>query len=427
MMKYTAINIGPIIDTLGLARGPRDLWAASYMFSLLMEKIVTKLKDAGFEVISPAQGEKNKEIGLYPDRAFIKNPNGKDVGKLLDGVLEGFAEQLEIKKDYVNIMYVSIEEGDEREVLKELNHILDCTELMNRPTKDKSLTSVRNLITKNQCRLGSRFIDEIEEIAHRSNDNYSRSNYICIVQADGDGMGTRISSKSLREVNALSRDLLMKGKAACEKIKDYGGETIYAGGDDLLFLAPVIGSDKKNNIFKLLVDLDKSYGDINMSFGLSITYHKYPLYEALKAARELLVKAKHVKGKREDKHAIAWCLRKHSGSGFEGSIQINSDVYEKFEKMVEVSTEGNQISAIAHKLRANEDLLDIIRGSEKRIDAFYDKVIDQEGDYSKCTRDLLCSLFQAHEEIDIEEILKIMYGMLRTARFINGERGDDNE
>ena len=406
------------------------------MFSLLMEKIVTKLKDAGFEVISPAQGEKNKEIGLYPDRAFIKNPDGKDVGKLLDGVLENFAEQLEIKKDYVNIMYVSIEEDDEKKVLKELNHILDCTELMNRPTKDESLTSVRKLITKNQGRLGSRYIDEIEKIAHRSNDNYTHSNYICIVQADGDGMGTRISSKSLREVNALSRDLLMKGKAACEKIKDYGGETIFAGGDDLLFLAPVVHGDR--NIIELLVDLDRTYGNINMSFGLSITYHKYPLYEALKAARKLLfVKAKKVDGK----HAIAWCLRKHSGSGFEGTLQMDSGVYKIFDNLMKVSSEGNQISAIAHKLRANEKLLDIVRQSgsdrEMRINAFYDKFIDHpKSDYAKCTRELLSALFEAFkEEKDgkkeedkvIRRIIATLYGMLRTAKFIKGERGDDNE
>ena len=439
-MKYTAINIGPIVDTLGLARGPRDLWAASYMFSLLMEKIVAKLKDAGFEVISPAQGEKNKEIGLYPDRAFIKNPDGKDVGKLLDGVLESFAEQLEIKKDYMNVMHVSIEEGDEKKVLMRLNHLLDCTELMKRPSKDESLKHIRRLIAA-PWGLGNRAIPTIKDIARRSGDKYFHSNYICIVQADGDGMGKTIGSKSLGEVNAFSKGLLEKGKEACAKIEKYGGETIYAGGDDLLFLAPVVHGDR--NIIELLVDLDKTYGNINMSFGLSITYHRYPLYEALKAARELLfAKAKEVDGK----HAIAWCLRKHSGSGFEGTLQMDSGVYKAFDDLMKVSSEDNQISAIAYKLRANEVLLDIVRQSgsdrEMRINAFYDKFIDHpKSDYAKCTRELLSALFEAFkeekdgekEEDEKEEdkvirtIITTLYGMLRTAKFIKGEKGDDDE
>ena len=292
-------------------------------------------------------------------------------------------------------------------------------------------------IFRTVCRgLGNREIPAIEDIAKRSGDRYSHSNYICIVQADGDGMGKTIGSKSLCEVNAFSKRLLEKGKEACAKIEKYGGETIYAGGDDLLFLAPVVHGD--SNIIELLVDLDETYGNINMSFGLSITYHKYPLYEALKAARELLFeKAKEVDGK----HAIAWCLRKHSGSGFEGTLQMDSGVYKIFDNLMKVSSEDNQISAIAHKLRANEDLLNVVRKSgndwEMRIKAFYDKFIDHpKSDYAKCTRELLSALFEAfkkekdgkkEEDKVIRRIIATLYGMLRTAKFIKGEKGDDDE
>ena len=404
------------------------------MFSFLMEKIVAKLKDEGFDVISPAQGEENRGIGLYPDRAFIKNPEGKDITKTLGGVLAEFAKTLMIDEAYMNVMHVSIEEGDEKKVLMRLHHILDCAELMKRPSKDESLKRIRRLIAAPRG-LGSREIPTIEDIAKRSGDSYSHSNYICIVQADGDGMSNTIGSKSLCEVNAFSKRLLEKGKEACAKIEKYGGETIYAGGDDLLFLAPVVHGDR--NIIELLVDLDRTYGNINMSFGLSITYHKYPLYEALKATRELLFEAKGVDGK----HAIAWCLRKHSGSGFEGTLQMDSGVCKAFDNLMNAVSEGDQISAIAHKLRANEDLLDIVRQSgsdrEMRINAFYDKFIDHpKSDYAKCTRELLSVLFEAFkEEKDgereedkvIRRILTTLYGMLRTAKFIKGEKGDDDE
>ena len=45
-MKYTAISIGPIIKTLAMARKPRELWAASYLFSYLMKCIYTAAEDA---------------------------------------------------------------------------------------------------------------------------------------------------------------------------------------------------------------------------------------------------------------------------------------------------------------------------------------------------------------------------------------------
>lgn len=33
-MKYTAVNIGPIIGTINLARKPCELWSASYLLPI---------------------------------------------------------------------------------------------------------------------------------------------------------------------------------------------------------------------------------------------------------------------------------------------------------------------------------------------------------------------------------------------------------
>ncbi|MDR2511860.1 MAG: hypothetical protein LBC89_05325, partial [Bacteroidales bacterium] len=37
MNTYTAISIGPIYKTLTMARKPLEIWAASYLFSYLMD------------------------------------------------------------------------------------------------------------------------------------------------------------------------------------------------------------------------------------------------------------------------------------------------------------------------------------------------------------------------------------------------------
>lgn len=255
------------------------------------------------------------------------------------------------------------------------------------------------------------------------------------------------------KIKSLSESLLNYGSQACEAIKKYGGFPIYAGGDDLLFIAPVVSSSDlqgTRTIFDLLSAIDGLYQSVDtevghlgrplglhtsISYGLSISYYKYPLYEALKSARELLFdKAKHVEGK----NAIAWCLRKHSGSGFVGSLCKNSEVYTSLSELMKTSVDESTVSAIAHKLRESQNLLDIVRNSNEkdRIKAFYNKVMEEsplnDNSYKGITRNLLWELFDQErpkpkeKAKKTEDILETLYGMLRTAKFINGE-GDSDE
>lgn len=500
MMKYTAINIGPILDTFTMAKKPRELWNASYMFSYLMECIIDEL--SGCNIISPAILNWSKpvfyEVGLYPDRIFIEG--AVDANKVIDNALTTFKTTTGIGMDYVNVMSVSIDYDQPTGVIKELNRLLDCLELYKRPVTDEGLKNVASLLYgKNKTRLyvhatsKSRFsIPSLAEIAtyrlksvnpvdwlnicgmlnHDDTETEAYEDvfyqeikkqfkaeyksyykYICIVQADGDNMGKIVSALDTAKIKSLSNSLLDYGSQACDTIKKYGGLPIYAGGDDLLFLAPVVsstGMEGTSTIFDLLSTIDDLYQSVDaevghlgrplglhtsISYGLSISYYKYPLYEALKSARELLFdKAKNVDGK----NAIAWCLRKHSGSGFVGSLCKNSDVYTSFSELMETSVDESTVSAIAHKLRENQDLLDIVRrsGRKDRIEAFYNKVMEESSlddkSYKGITRDLLWKLFDQEKSEpgdkakSTEEILETLYGMLRTAKFINGE-GDSDE
>lgn len=509
-MKYAAINIGPIIDTISMARKPRELWAASYLFSFLMECIIEEIKKKGKTIVSPASLDSNKKIGvgLYPDRIYLKDITDEELKDVVDKAFGTFSAKTEIGRDYINVMYVSIESEDGEGVIKILNRLLDCTELYNRPVTDESRGNVLDLIQKkygstlfmhafgypkfkiralekiatyqllklkDQAEIEKEPCDEAREKENKDetvdlettedefykqikakfkNDYHSYYKYICVVQADGDNMGSIISALKNEEVMTLSAALLDYGKAACQKIKDFGGLPIYAGGDDLLFLAPVVSD--QGNIFGLLSEIDDCYKKTvdeamgenkisrpekdgkelhtSLSYGLSVSYYKYPLYEALKSARELLFgAAKNVQGK----NAIAWCLRKHSGTGFSGSVckdTSEGSVYRIFTTLMTGSESEKVISAIAHKLRQNEDLLEIIRKKKdkNRVTAFYHKVMEEENpekdSYLKYTRELLCALFDSDEgkTRPITDILTTMYGMLRTAKFINGE-GDDDE
>lgn len=503
-MKYTAINIGPVVPTISMGRKPREIWAASYMFSFLMECIIKQLPPDS--IISPATLKTDEKlgIGLYPDRLFIKGEFA--VNEVVKKALENFKNITGIDGSYANVMHVTIDVNDsdkDTETIKRLNQLLDCTELYNRPVSDGARNEVLKLIQKKKdsplfkqafpketsdkfeipylAEIATKRLETLNESVWKelcdkyrgkdsnndgdedsfyqelkndfkktyNEDYFSFYKYICIVQADGDNMGKIVSSISADNVMNVSKALLDYGKQACEKIKEYGGLPIYAGGDDLLFIAPVQGNN--NTIFGLIDGIDKLYANMvdksigefrpnnlhtYLSYGLSISYYKYPLYEAFKDALDLLfTKAKQIDGK----NAVSWQLRKHSGSGFKGEMSKNVAIYNDFKNIMNVSVEEKQISAIAHKLKNNENLLDILLKKylnennsddlKARLENFYKKTMEDTGDneYTALTRKLLFKLMcTADKKTEIETILENMYGMLRTAKFIKGE-GDNDE
>ena len=513
-MKYTAINIGPIIKTLGMARKPRELWAASYMFSCLMKCIIKVLPQK--DIISPAtfdETEKNG-VGLYPDRVFVKGEVEYDT---LKHVIKEFAKTVGVglPESYFNLMLVSDEYDKDSAAIKNLNGLLDRMELFNMADEVNVADSVRNFLIKdNNAKLVEDAFDTktfpketLGEIAAvelkdevskdewdafkndlKSNDNKVSSDafknhlpkkklksyhkYICVVQADGDNVGKTVSHSQLPDgkVKEISKALLEFGKDAKEKIETYGGLPIYAGGDDLLFVAPVVGKNGQN-IFELLEDLnDKSFEGVknkvrecgllspddydkpqgqrvpedkktsieaSLSFGVSISYYKYPLYEALESARkQLFEKAKHVDGK----NAIALDWRKHSGSAFAFEFSKSKDELKKaFNKMIEASekkVEESVVSAVAHKIRENEGLLKLWikepKNFEKRNGNFFQKYLEHQPNkeeskktaldkYKDAALVLLNELYKTEKDSDDSKLTKTMYGMLRLAKFIKGE------
>ena len=583
-MKYTAINIGPIISTFDMVRKPRDIWAASYMFSHLMECIVDEIsKTKGIVVFSPVVkfGEKKIGVGLFPDRVYCRGE--WDFKTKRETILNTFAENLGMKddadfKDYFNIMCATLDvdaakEGNsETKAIRELNHLLDCMELNGRATSEEAIDAIWNFITDENKRsklYNYAFLDgkfgkvsypDIKELSEKdygtlaeyasiqlstinpfkwddarriaelieknfkayfegqedvfykklkyefADDIKSFHKYFCVVQADGDNMGKTFSHKDLADnkTSEISETLVEFGKNASAKIYEYGGLPIYAGGDDLLFLAPVVGMTKKTakdpdgkdmqyskNIFDLLNDIDGCFKPVknkvttcrtsdgeplkdgednpivpSMSYGVSITYYKFPLYEALASARHLLFNvAKNVDGK----DAIAWRLQKNSGSSFEGAFS-KTDLLEAFEKVIENSkVKPTVVSAVSHKIRENQKLLQLWlkdgESYENRNLNFFKKYMDYEKKdlYKDSILQLLNRLYKVflgvlakkENKIDADtdirilqtdraqgvftveqkrvqmkqslrdDMFKMVYSMIRTAKFISGEEVKD--
>ena len=207
-MKYLAINIGPIIATLGMARKPRELWAASFLFSHLMKCIYGEAEKTGATIISPAKPKEDKnKVGIYPDRIYMKEE--VDTKKIItDAVwrfysdLYGFNPDKNKKPDlsYFNLMSTSCEADKESEAIAQLNQQLDVLELCNYATDGDAAQTIYDIISEKKDSplfnlAEGKFIKDIKslkeiagiQLAGRSDvKEKSHHRYFCVVQADGD-------------------------------------------------------------------------------------------------------------------------------------------------------------------------------------------------------------------------------------------------
>lgn len=469
-MIYTAINIGPIYATMSMARKPREFWQASYMFSHLMKCILETLPSKAI-VMSPCIPDNSAcEVGLFPDRTFFKTEQPVDVDAILDAGMDKFFQDIrlpkEVIKDYFNVMAISLDCQSDRQAIALLNERLNFLELTNYAPSEETSEKIRALlmmtydsplykIAFGQKKFNIETLESIAtyELRHFNVQRKSYHDYICIVQADGDNMGNVVSHLPDNHLHDISEQLMQFGQKACGLISKFGGLPIYAGGDDLLFIAPVWGGENvPQNIYALLNDLDSAYKTVankvkelnltdengntiqtTMSYGLSVTYYKYPLYEAWKLAGEaLFLQAKQNYSK--NKNAICWKILKHAGSTYEaGFTKSNSALCDAFTNLLHTVTSDSIVSAVAHKIRSNESLLALLQHSpqrEKRLRAFFDKVIDvadkdEEGiGYMDVAYQLMVQLYDALEQGEIQDVSSLVstaYSMLRTAKFINGE------
>ena len=459
MDKYSAINIGPIIQTLGMARKPRELWAASYLFSHLMKCIYAEAEKQNVTIISPAKPKEDKnKVGIYPDRIYFKGD--VDIKTVISNAVctlyYDILESKEIDLSYFNLMSSSCEAEKDSLAISQLNQQLDVLELCNYATDSNAALTIYNIISEKKDSplfnmADGKYIKKIktlEEIAsaqrfgHPEIKEKSHHRYFCVVQADGDNVGKTVSHKGLNdgEVLNISTMLVEFGLKATQLIEDFGGLPIYAGGDDLLFIAPVIGKDG-THIFQLLDTIENSAfkgvkdvvdtkelkddkGNVikaSLSFGISISYYKYPLYEALESARNLLFgEAKNI----NQKKAVAWSLRKHSGGTFDAAFSHKDDVLKKqFEDLLEATTDNDTVSAIAHKLRQEETLVDIVlaSGKQDRLDVLFEKILEFDKDkagYFDAVKAIMPTLYKV---VGKENYIQTLYSLLRTANFIKGE------
>ena len=424
-MTYIALTIGPIYKTLQNAKKPKELFASSFVFSYIMREIIKAFKQRKFVTpyIKNEDIFKESDIGLFHDR-FIFESQKEDLDKLqnvIDIVLSSLAKELELDteavKAYLQIHYdeYTLKEND-NPILK-ITPYLDTLELFYQTTQDNRFADrLRrkkgdrdNFLTQDK-----NIIDDLKKLSY--------NNYFCVVHADGDNMGKAIADKN--KIESVSKSLFEYCNTSHDLIKSFGGQTIFAGGDDLLFFAPVVSRKTKQTIFQLCEEIGKDFedrfkGESTLSFGINVNYVKHPLYEALENSRKLLFD----KAKNETRNNIAFQVTKHSGQSFDAVVHKgNVEVYQQFLAFVSNITneenDTNFLHSLHHKISIYEKTLNLIIKDKVKLQNFFDNYFNEEIHQEKYQAffTTLINFMYTSQDLDL------VYATLRFIKFIKGDK-----
>lgn len=395
-MNYVGITIGPIIETMSYTSTPAGLWAASYVFSSLTKNICEQLENnftlltiPETETYEKALTNDEKGIGQFHDRIYARKKDkscitSEEISKAIDEAIKNIAEKVNTAlgeennddsalKKYFQCHFTIVDLDENQAIAQTLADQLDALEncqnfasnIDDNPlikmilgNKEGSNVFVKNYIPFNQqllidqnkvkdiLTIASKRKDDANAKAETISELVKQDKYFAIVQADGDNMGKVINGLDNNTDNLETQENRIKHFStmcmnytaeSIELIEKYGGVVLYAGGDDLLFLAPLTGKTAEDNIFSLCKKISEEafypafYSDNNdcygedkpsISFGVSINYYKFPLYEAFEDANSLLFGVAKKFGK---KNNFAIKVNKASGqtSGFVCCMETN--------------------------------------------------------------------------------------------------------
>ncbi len=478
MASYVGITIGPIFEVLQMAEYPAGLWYSSTSFSeltrLLLCEITKELPDA--DIISPYyNGEKyNDGIGRYHDRIVFATSTPEKVKDIINAAKNTFIDMIiddlkynddsrkaaakEYFKAFYQVHYVVVSKSNKgKNILLEISPLLDAIECMPvcnpytiaNPIKGIIANKGTDSVTRNkyvkECNMlkgvkgsqlyrDSEALKSIEDICGKQ-EGFKRSSYFAIVSADGDGISDFISKMDEGQIKSFSEDCFTFTKQAANMIGEFGGMTIYAGGDDLLFFAPIVNNNK--TIFELCNSLSDSFSKTvakdcstpTLSLGVAIRFVRFPLYEALDSAFEALKKAKN---SREEKNSMFFDIQKHSGQTT--NICVTKEGFELFNDIIlrSMNQSDDVVNSIIYTLDSFGSSLDFKgKNLEERIKNLFLNKFDNlsQKQYKDYIEELAEKFYSYSKNSELVKIyidgkfddispLKCFEGMLRIGKFL---------
>lgn len=351
--------------------------------------------------------------------------------------------------DYLQINYIILKEEDiGSNILFTLNRYLDYLELMptypstnehnsfrdlfrgedehrNKKVKESPLRekvkNENNQLTKDNKGEQLRSIKDIA-LGNRKKSGKKTDNYFAVLYADGDNVGTLLkeigkqSSNFTTQIDSIrhfSEACLTYTKEAAKKVGDAKGMTIYAGGDDVLCLSPIeyLANGDTKTVFDLCKALSSEFEEKvaknsqieafidpnqppSLSFGVSIQYEKYPLYEAFDNANYLLFE----KAKKTDyKNCIAVNVIKSSGQRL-GLWISNTCLDQVLPLLCDRAQTSQTLHSIIYKLEEQKALIETL-----------EKNVRDRGEYIKRFVQLFDNIHQQKFEVYIRQIAEFYF------------------
>lgn len=372
--KYVVITVGPIFDTINLTSSPAALWAASYLFSSLTKHVCKCLTEnygvSEEQIVSPYYAKdddllhKNNGIGLFHDRIIFRADNfdAQQMPQVRRDAITAVAKDYGISAEYLNeYLMVAWASFEAENPITGSTQLLDCLELSKRYVfkeetnpildlfvnastakngsgedeyamrlcgKNEAVKKLTTGLDNFQLRADATKLKSLEDIT-KTGSGFKKYKYYVILRSDGDKMGEIIKNlKNDEEIRDFSKNCLFYCSALADKVAGYGGVTIYSGGDDLLAIMPC--QSGAGTVFDFVAEANESFKECfaaygrptSLSFGVTIAYNRFPLYEALEdSANMLFGYAKKMR------NCIAVRLQKHAGQS--ESLLISNDAFQR--------------------------------------------------------------------------------------------------
>jgi len=196
-----------------------------------------------------------------------------------------------------------------------------------------------------------------------------KTSFVALLKADGDDMVKVLRGDKFKKsgkANTASRlstlsDLI---HLTCESklkaiVQAFGGETVFAGGDDVLAFVPgekaLKGAEALASCFR-----DEMAGECSMSVGIAIFRYDLPVYVGLEAADRLLKKAKE-----ENKNKVAYSVIGGSGVTSSELEKVKPRKWEELNWLLNVVEFMGKSGAAASQIRKIAKLAGDDRAREK--------------------------------------------------------------
>lgn len=525
-MNHYGITIGPILETLSLARKTRELWAGSYLFSYVMKQILMKLKAEGAEILLPYSDDTidlgNGKVvnlfkgkygaGIFPDRCVFRTDQEPEeinafLGHIKKQLVEAVVSQskrhqaalqteeaMKYFESYFRIYLVHQEMPTTRPhklVVKDMFDLLDAAELHPQMVTAETGPFLKQFLTTASFKAKThsflmadttasgdrvRFESVIELAAGELLDEEDKASlfsqseddtmikklktkyenrfkthhkYVAVVHVDGDNFGQIIQTLKDNQYLQFSEALTRNSLLISEAIEDFGGLPVYIGGDDALFFAPLRSGSK--TLLDLIDQIDELFNhqfanliseaeklDIpppSLSVGISVSYYKYPLYEALEESKRQLFEVAKKTPRRDgtSKNAIAFRVRKHSGQQFAGVLFKESESYRQLKDLLKLNLEEESfLNSVIQFAGAQSTILEHIGVLPDRVSHFmeqqFNEDIHRNNPFLSQVQSLLPAVYNIYEPgVDPNGALNranMLYGILRWVKFLNREEHD---